>query len=336
MWSAAATGTCVWPACSTPVLGHDNTKLLDPAEVSHCIAVRFVSTAECLGHTVYQIEVTAESARRWFVEKRYSDVRELYQRLSMWLSERQPPIPGKRLWGNHDADFIQERRIGLERYLSRTIHMLAEERPFLLGTLMADFLASDPGDKEHLRALADGLALKQASKVPTVEAAKPVAESVAMAVKPLTAQSRQAGTRHSGVRSVTPLRHPQPDLGSAAGRRSDTPCRRQRRWSRRHQVAEEEVVAPASSLHGEGAVHLSVLGEDLQASVVAEIPGENTAEPSQAVGLSSASSQAAWDWPLSRQERKARVALIDQHMSQIDRSALLGEIRRLQSRVGMS
>jgi hypothetical protein len=40
----------------------------------------------------------------------------------------------------------------------------------------------------------------------------------------------------------------------------------------------------------------------------------------------------SWDWPLSRHERKTRVALMDKHLSSIDRAELVEELNQLQGR----
>jgi len=63
-------------------------------------------------------------------------------------------------------------------------------------------------------------------------------------------------------------------------------------------------------------------------------------ESDRSVGLESApplaSTGNSWDWPLSRNEKQERVRLIDEHVSSLDRNALLGEIEHLRTSCGRS
>jgi hypothetical protein len=38
-----------------------------------------------------------------------------------------------------------------------------------------------------------------------------------------------------------------------------------------------------------------------------------------------------WEWPLSRNERKVRVALVDQHLQRLDRQLIVDKLHEMQS-----
>mmetsp|Transcript_49524 Transcript_49524/g.115863 ORF Transcript_49524/g.115863 Transcript_49524/m.115863 type:complete len:339 (+) Transcript_49524:34-1050(+) len=292
-----------------------------------CIYSRFMSNSQCLGHTVYHIEITVGS-RSWFVEKRYSDVRALRDRLSTWLYDRQPTIPGKKVWGNQDVEFVKERQQGLELYLNRTLEIVTKERPFLLGTIIAEFLTYTQGDREVVRELADQLELQRSSAVQEV---KSLFERAPCQLAKLPA----AAIRQAGARSLTPLRNVAAEFERSchlAPQQSYCQQPRKRRWSRRLQETPVTASISEEALEQEPTPRQ----HDVKKPEAANNVGDRPEQPvNRAVAASihdhhPADPSLAWEWPLSRQETKVRVALIDQQMSRIEKDALLGEIRRLQ------
>jgi len=288
-------------------------------ELPPCIYTRFMSNSQCLGHTVYHIEIIVGS-QSWFVEKRYSDVRALRDRLSTWLYDRQPTIPGKKVFGNHDMEFIKERQHGLEMYLNRTLEIVAKEKPFLLSTIIAEFLAVTHGAREIIRELAEQLDIQRASAA--AQEVKSSYDTTSWAKLPAAAM------RQAGARSLTPLRQVTADFERSCNlvhppQHNQQP--RKRRWSRRQQ-------APAEAITEEGEPP-PPLQQDAQGPKGADDRPQhlvNAVVATSADSFHPADESLAWEWPLSRQETKARVALIDHQMSRIERDALLGEIRRLQ------
>lgn len=75
-------------------------------------------------YTRYQIEVTAATGESWFIWKRYSQVDDFHRTLKMWIGDKAPTLPAKRYFRTHDADFLEDRRKGLEDYLNSAIALI--------------------------------------------------------------------------------------------------------------------------------------------------------------------------------------------------------------------
>ena len=67
--------------------------------------------------TEYHIKVSSSRGESWLIRRRYREFRDLHDHLKLKYGENLPQIPGKRLWGNQDPSFVQERQEGLQRYL---------------------------------------------------------------------------------------------------------------------------------------------------------------------------------------------------------------------------
>lgn len=74
-------------------------------------------------HTTYRLEVTAPDGSFWFLNKRYSEVRCLHEQLRPWFGNRLPPMPGKRLFGNQDREFLARRAADLQSYLDGAMQL---------------------------------------------------------------------------------------------------------------------------------------------------------------------------------------------------------------------
>jgi len=60
-----------------------------------------------------------------------------------------------------------------------------------------------------------------------------------------------------------------------------------------------------------------------------DLAGAQTFQDTSSPPLTVASGGQSWDWPLSRHERKERVKMIDDHVSQIDQTVLMRENGKL-------
>jgi len=80
-------------------------------------SVKFLGHSTSDGHTTYTIKVSSPYGDTWIVRKRYREIRELHEHLQLYYGERLPPIPGRRLWGNHAPAFLEARQVGLQEYL---------------------------------------------------------------------------------------------------------------------------------------------------------------------------------------------------------------------------
>ena len=88
--------------------------------------------------TEYHIKVTSSEGDSWLIRRRYREFRELHDHLKLKYPDSLPSvslnpllslyiqIPGKRLWGNQDPDFVKERQDGLQRYMDSLLDIEPE------------------------------------------------------------------------------------------------------------------------------------------------------------------------------------------------------------------
>ncbi|KAJ6239185.1 sorting nexin-13 [Anaeramoeba flamelloides] len=81
--------------------------------------VKITGYQKHLKHVEYKVTVT-EQSQKWGVWIRYSEFRNLHQILKKkFPSElKQIRLPPKKIIGNFDEDFIEQRRSGLEEYIN--------------------------------------------------------------------------------------------------------------------------------------------------------------------------------------------------------------------------
>jgi len=351
------------------------------------------------GHTVYEVEVTAPDGASWAMHKRYSEVRELHDTLRLWLQDKLPPIPGRRLFGNHDPIFIEERRLGLQRYLNGTLHIIASQMPSLQG-FVGQFLGWDQsfGSRRGRTLGAAHRKGKDSSVSPAPRGwsfgrGMPTPRAVSLdcaSAMPSHGRMRLAQEHHPHVlsRSMTPSRNQGSVSHSMPPGAGEVPAEgcRVRRWSRQQQSTEAEAASERgtggyrarSAVRGGAALEAQGVENGAQCrsesagqedpepcrspskDVEAENRSEGCASPVQGVGVATACLEAAtaaadiaanleaalphasrepsppphgesWDWPLTRHEKKERLRLIDQQMTDLDQKALIGEIEQLRS-----
>ena len=90
--------------------------------------------------TVYKLELSSEEDSKLCVYHRYSEFRELYDRLKDKYPQVRFKFPGKRVFGKFDKDFIQSRKQGLQEFLQKITspEMLADPdvQNFFLGNFL--------------------------------------------------------------------------------------------------------------------------------------------------------------------------------------------------------
>lgn len=69
-------------------------------------------------HTVYTI-FCSKGKHGWMVQRRYTQFRQLHEQLTAVGLVGLPELPPKKLMGNMAAEFVEQRRLGLESYLQQ-------------------------------------------------------------------------------------------------------------------------------------------------------------------------------------------------------------------------
>lgn len=277
--------------------------IVEPALPTHTFSVQFVANFEDgAGRTVYEIEVTGPDGACWTIQKRYSEVRELYDLVKLYLNDRLPPIPGKTLFGNRNPVFIAERQTGLQRCLNGTLQLVASQKPSILG-YVSSFLgcAEQTGRGRTLvatdrRQTCNNRQLHVDSSAPPARTAArlchpdtiPPPRAVSLegrtsvgqwhkrtaerSMTPMRAEGTPARQQtHLLTRSMTPMRSVSTTSHSIPPHASEIPSdhvQRPRRWSRRHQPQQ----AVGQSATGSCVAETQNLVGTQGRGVVAELP----------------------------------------------------------------
>mmetsp|Transcript_54284 Transcript_54284/g.94693 ORF Transcript_54284/g.94693 Transcript_54284/m.94693 type:complete len:303 (+) Transcript_54284:111-1019(+) len=294
-----------------------------------CFTVRFVSRFEHWGHTVYRVEVSLPTGKRWLINKRYSEVRELHETLRIWFGDRLPPMPGRKIFGRHDPAFLSERQLGLQHYLSGALKLVAKEPA--LQAFVGHFLGFEDEQVVRTDALCRGRERERhqdyaqppatASWGPT--AAQHSERSESWAPSTAGAAGHQAENPRM-ARSATPNRA---NSFHTIIEESPTPGQRRRRWSRQQRVATPDVHRREPAV------------ERIREEVHRDLPEEGYQEFSMCQSVRDRVSRHAslpgfsfWEWPLSRSEKKLRVELIESSICAIEQHELLRENEMLRTR----
>lgn len=80
--------------------------------------VQFVGYVIQDEYTEYHLKVTGRDSVSWLVRKRYREFRDLHDNLKPFFPNSLPAIPGKKLWGNQDPDFVRLRQDQLQVYMN--------------------------------------------------------------------------------------------------------------------------------------------------------------------------------------------------------------------------
>jgi hypothetical protein len=82
-------------------------------------SVQFVGYVIQDEFTEYHLKVTCSADNSsWLVRRRYREFRELHDHLKLKYPDRIPSVPGKKLWGNQDPDFVRQRQDQLQVYMN--------------------------------------------------------------------------------------------------------------------------------------------------------------------------------------------------------------------------
>jgi hypothetical protein len=81
-------------------------------------SVQFVGYVIQDEFTEYHMKVTSSDNTSWLVRRRYREFRDLHDHLKLKYPERMPSVPGKKLWGNQDPDFVRQRQDQLQVYMN--------------------------------------------------------------------------------------------------------------------------------------------------------------------------------------------------------------------------
>ncbi|CAD7956708.1 unnamed protein product [Amoebophrya sp. A25] len=92
------------------------------------------------GHTTYHIRVMSPVGQSWELVKRYSHFHELHEFLKQKYPTQLPAFPGKRLFGNNDPTFVQQRQAQLQQYLNAVLLL----EPTCRTRVVAHFLGIEP------------------------------------------------------------------------------------------------------------------------------------------------------------------------------------------------
>jgi hypothetical protein len=95
-------------------------------------SVQFVGHVIADEYTEYHMKVTSSDGASWLVRRRYREFRELHDHLKLKYPDRMPSIPGKRLFGNQDPEFVRQRQDGLNRYMSGILALEPDCRTWVL------------------------------------------------------------------------------------------------------------------------------------------------------------------------------------------------------------
>lgn len=128
---------------------------MDPQEPPGWASAEVLGHMPATGYTVYMIKVTGLDGTVWTINRRYRQIHALHDQLRGVHGSAMPEIPGKRVFGNMNPAFIQEREAGLQRYFVELVRLEQDVRSpafaqFLAGSASATGNSLAPGG--HLTA----------------------------------------------------------------------------------------------------------------------------------------------------------------------------------------
>ena len=84
-------------------------------------SVQFVGHVIQDEFTEYHMKVTSSDNTSWLVRRRYREFRELHDHLKLKYPDRIPSMPGKKVWGNQDPEFVRQRQDQLQYYMNQVL-----------------------------------------------------------------------------------------------------------------------------------------------------------------------------------------------------------------------
>ncbi|CAD7932561.1 unnamed protein product [Amoebophrya sp. A120] len=98
------------------------------------------------GHTIYHLRVMSPDGQSWDIGKRYSHFHELNETLKQKYPVQLPHFPGKRLFGNNDQAFINQRQMQLQHYLNGVLILEPDCRTLAVAEFL-ELVPSSDGSK---------------------------------------------------------------------------------------------------------------------------------------------------------------------------------------------
>lgn len=87
---------------------------------------------------VYKVVVNS-GTKSWFIFRRYNEFHTLYEKVKRLCPEANLRLPGKKIFGNLDPEFIQQRREGLDEFIKKLIqHPRLSQNPEVKSFLSLD------------------------------------------------------------------------------------------------------------------------------------------------------------------------------------------------------
>ena len=99
--------------------------------------VKITGHRETPDFTAYTLRVQGEEGEVWEVEKRYSSFDRLHDELSEKFVVPLPALPGKKWFGNHEPEFVEQRARELQTYLQQLVRLPTVGRCELVMTFLA-------------------------------------------------------------------------------------------------------------------------------------------------------------------------------------------------------
>lgn len=97
-------------------------------------------------YTVYKVVVNC-NGNTWFIFRRYNEFHSLYDKLKKLHPDLGLKLPGKKLFGNFDPDFIRQRREGLHDFIQKIVnHPRISQYPDVRVFLSLDKMYGKKGD----------------------------------------------------------------------------------------------------------------------------------------------------------------------------------------------
>lgn len=96
-------------------------------------SVQFVGYVIQDEYTEYHLKVKSSGDNAtWLVRRRYREFRDLHDILKLVYPESIPAVPGKKLWGNQDPDFVRLRQDQLQVYMNGILALEPDCRSLVL------------------------------------------------------------------------------------------------------------------------------------------------------------------------------------------------------------
>ncbi|XP_053393801.1 serine/threonine-protein kinase Sgk3-like isoform X2 [Mercenaria mercenaria] len=105
----------------------------------HCVSISDTQTWEKEKKFVVYKVVVNSGTKSWFIFRRYNEFHTLFEKVKRICPEANLRLPGKKIFGNLDPEFIQQRREGLDEFIKKLIqHPRLSQNPEVKSFLSLD------------------------------------------------------------------------------------------------------------------------------------------------------------------------------------------------------